>query len=400
VRRFTIDSSVLGTSRHIVGDAGGFTWSDAVPRDSWHLTGALKNAPSSRCLDTLFRLEGHVTSSVPQKYLTAMSHLTTGSMPVPWQHALPQEAFRIFFRNVVQETQDVFSRLPFDYYETAWMPGSRVLSSLRPVRVDPEAMQRCLDEAGSNVATLEGFRPKRSGFAHPVTYDRFATRTGRLTVIEGPNILVLKKTCRGMLRSAFEGGAVCSLDFRALEARVVLAEAGRHSDAGDMYDDVARTLFGGSVSRDVVKVAVLAELYGISRSSLRARLGVGEKEVDGFITAVRTHFKTDKLRQRLKEELTSTGKIRNRFGRPLDVPAGQDNLLVNTYAQSTGVDVAMIGFDAVLRRLGDDGVRPLFVLHDAIILDVREDRMRDVEAVASVAVPSYDHEFPLKLETM
>lgn len=400
VRRFTIDSSVLGTSRHIVGDSEGFAWSESVPRDSWHLTGSPKTAPSSRCLDTLFRLTGHVTSSVPQRYLTAMRCLTTGSFPVPWQHALPQDEFRIFFKNLVQETTDGFSELPFDYYETAWTAGSRVLASLKPARVDLTALQQCLDDTGGNVAALEGFRPKKSGFTHPVTYDRFATRTGRLTVVEGPNILVLKKSCRGMLRSSFEDGVVCSLDFRALEARIVLAEAGRYSDEGDMYEEVARSLFGGNVSRDVVKVAVLAELYGISRSSLRARLGVGEKEVDGFIGAVRAHFRTDRLKQRLKEELSSTGKIRNRFGRPLEVPPGQDNLLVNTYAQSTGVDVAMIGFDAVLRRLGDDGIRPLFVLHDAIILDVRGDRLKDAEAVESAAVSSYERPFPLKFERL
>jgi hypothetical protein len=219
-------------------------------------------------------------------------------------------------------------------------------------------------------------------------------------VVEGPNILVLKKTCRNMLRSSFEGGAVYSLDFRALEARIVLAEAGRSSAAEDMYDEVAQKLFGGRVTRDAVKVAVLAELYGISRSSLKTKLGVGDKEVDSFITAIRSHFKTDQLKIRLKEELTSTGKIRNRFGRPLGVPAGQDNLLVNTYAQSSGVDVSLLGFDAILKTLGTEGVRPLFVLHDALILDVSSERLKDVETLDSVAVPTYDGSFPLKLETL
>ena len=74
------------------------------------------------------------------------------------------------------------------------------------------------------------------------------------------------------------------------------------------------------------------------------------------------------------------------------------NTLVNTYVQSTGVDVAMMGFNQVLKQLGTDGVRPLFVLHDALILDVRNDRLPDVESVSSVAVPGYDTEFPLKFE--
>jgi len=73
-------------------------------------------------------------------------------------------------------------------------------------------------------------------------------------------------------------------------------------------------------------------------------------------------------------------------------------LFVNTFAQSTGVDVSLLGFKSVMDRLGTDGVRPLFVLHDALIFDVRGDRLGDVEAIDSVEVPLYDARFPLKLE--
>lgn len=293
---------------------------------------------------------------------------------------------------------DGFFDLPFNYYETAWMAGSRVLAALKPARVDVDDLQRCLVEHGGNAVALEGFRPKRSGFSHPVSYDRFATRTGRLTVCEGPNILVLKKSCRNVLRTSFEDGVVAYLDFRALEARIILAEAGRFSDADDMYDDVSKNLFGGRVTRDVVKTAVLAELYGISRSSLKARLGVSDKEIDAFIGAIRLHFGVETLKKRLRAEVENTGMIVNRFGRPIPVPAGQDNLLVNTYAQSSGVDVAMLGFDTVIQKLGGEGIRPLFVLHDALILDVRGDRIHDVESLTSVPVASYDFSFPLKYE--
>ena len=313
---------------------------------------------------------------------------------------MPQVEFREFFKKVVQETTDVFSELPFDYYETAWAAGNRVLSVLRPVRIDPNGFQAALEKYENGMPGLESFRPKKSGFAHSVTYDRFATRTGRLTVTEGPNILLLKKDLRSFLSSSFDGGSVVSLDFRALEARIVLAEAGRHSDAEDMYDDIARNLFGARISRDIVKTAVLAELYGISRSSLKNRLGVSEDVLSSFIGGIKDHFMLESLRTRLKTQVDSRGFIRNRFGRPISVPAGQDNLLVNSYAQSSGVDVSMIGFDAVIKRLGDDGIRPLFVLHDAIILDVRPDRLDDVKSCTHAPVESYENLFPLKFEQL
>jgi hypothetical protein len=402
VRRFTIDSSIIGTDKHIVGDSDGYYLTDSVPRDSWHLTGELKTSSTVKCLDTLHRLVGKNLPHVPDKYITAMRCLVTGSQQinVPWKYALPQDVFRIFFKNIVQETTSSFDKLPFDYYETAWSAGSRVLNSLKPAAVDLEVLQRHISTAGNSAPGLESFRPKRSGFAHPVEYDRFATRTGRLTVVEGPNILVLKKSCRDILKSSFEDGKVVSLDFRALEARIVLAEADRYSIHEDIYDEISQKQFKGIIPRDIVKVAVLSDLYGISRGALKARLGVTDQKLDSFIGVIRDYFRVEDLRSRLKVQVGSSGKMNNRFGRPLQIPEGQDNLLVNTYAQSSGVDVSMLGFDKILSQLGSDGVRPLFVLHDAIILDVRGDRLDEVSKITDVSIPTYQKPFPLKFELM
>lgn len=402
MRRFCIDSHYLGTSRHLLGDAEGYVWIDSVPRDAWHLTGQLKIAPTVRCLDTLTRLEGVSLPLPPEKFVTAMSQLITGSMhTIPWMHVMPQDQFRIFFKNLLSETTTNFARLPFDYYEIAWSAGSRVLTSLRSASIDLEKFQRATEALKcSTVPGFESFRPKKSGFAHPVKYDRFSTRTGRLTVSEGPNILLLRRDLRNVLKSTFHNGQIVSLDFRALEARVVLAEAGKYSGSIDMYDDIASELFGGQASRDTVKTAVIADLYGASRSSLKLRLNVSDDSIDTFMKRIRDYFKIDDLKRRLKEQASSTGKVFNRFGRPILIPQNGDNLLINSYAQSSGVDVAMLGFDHIIKELGNDGVRPLFVLHDAMILDVRGDRVQDVRSLTSTRIPTYNAPFPLKFDTL
>lgn len=394
--RFVIDSRYLGTSRHVVGDVDGYAVSDSVPRDAWHLDGRLK---SGRCLDTLLRLEGKTPARPPEKYTTIATQLVPVNVDVPWRHFLPEDVFRIFFRNVVEETKETFSKLPFDYHETVWMAGNRLLSSLRPAKIDATAFEAAL-AVNPGSPGLESFRPKRSGFSHPVAYDRLATRTGRLTVTDGPNILLLKKEYRKILRTSFDEGEVVSLDFRALEARVVLAETDRRPPTGDLYDQLAMSLFGGSVNRDVVKTAVIAELYGASRSSLGHRLGVSQGQLDEFISVIRRHFDVDALRRRLRESMDTMGRTRSRFGRPITVPAGQEGILVNSYAQSTGVDVSILGFDSVVTMLGTEGIRPLFVLHDALILDVRRDRLADVNAIDSVSIQGYEYPFPLKLEKL
>lgn len=191
-----------------------------------------------------------------------------------------------------------------------------------------------------------------------------------------------------------------SLDFKALEARIVLAEAGKYSAEEDIYNEISQKQFNGVLPRDVVKTAVLADLYGISRGALKARLGVSDQKLDAFMSVIRDYFKVESLRQRLKDQVGTSGKMLNRFGRPLNIPEGQDNLLVNSYAQSSGVDVSMIGFDSVLKRLGSDGIRPLFVLHDAIILDVHPSRLTDVRECTSVDIASYEKPFPLKFESL
>lgn len=397
MRRFCIDAHYLGTEKHIVGDHEGYVWSASIPRDSWHLSGEIKN---SKCLDTLFKLVDHNPATVPEKYLNAMKCLITGSasVSIPWMHTIPREVFRIFFKNLVQGTMDVFTELPFDYYDLPWTAGTRVLSALKPARIDLESLQEELNASGTNTNVLESFRPKRSGFAHLPQYDRFSTRTGRLTIVDGPNILVLKKSLRKIIKSSFDDGVICSLDFRALEARVVLAESDQYSQSEDMYAEMAESVFGGKLSRDAVKTAVIAELYGISRASLRLRLGVDERTLDSFIGMIHKHFKLEELRKKLEDELEKTGKIKNKFGRPLQVPQGRTSLLINTYSQSTGVDVAMLGFDEIIKQLGTDGIRPLFVLHDAIILDVRKDRLSEVESFREVMIPTYQCAFPVKFE--
>jgi hypothetical protein len=393
-----IDSDFLGSSRHFVIDDG-YTWSDSVPRGSWHLSGECKTAPTSRCLDTLLRLAAKPLPTLPHRYLKAMATLATGSHPpVAWQHAVPQVVYQKYFKNLIQETSSYFPDLPTDYYETVWTAGSRLLNSLKPAKVDVARWSQLSADPHGNATVVDSFKPGRTGYARPVTYNRFGTRTGRLTVEDGPNILTLKRECRDMLRSAFPDGTVCSLDFSALEVRIVLAAAGRSSSATDIYADIATNLFGGEVQRNVVKVAVISELYGVSRSALVARLQVSDDKVDKFIDVIKEHFKLRELRQQLKDELQASGRLRSRFGRPLVLAEGHDNLLINTYAQSTGVDVTMLGFDSVVRSLGTEGIRPLFVLHDALFLDVRGDRMRDVQACDAVSVTGYEDLFPLKLE--
>ena len=394
---YCISSSYLGSNKNFYKNNEGFYWSSAAPDDCWSLTGNLKL--NQKCLDTVLQIAGIRLPQLPAQHLAVAQLLVTGSnVHVPWQHFLPKTAYENYFKNTVKVIEESFSELPLGYYETAWAAGTSVLSALKPAKIDVSAWNGFLESASVNAPVLSSFNPDPRGFADVPVYNRFGTRTGRLTVSEGPNILVLKRELRSIIQSSYKDGVVCSLDFRALEPRIVLAEAGRSSDAEDMYGEVAEKIFGDRQNRDAVKVAVISELYGAAKESLRARLGISQAKIDAFVRGINEYFQLDTLRSRLESQAQS-GKIINKFGRPLSVDPEAKNTLVNTYVQSTGVDVAMMGFDQILKQLGTDGVRPLFVLHDALILDVRRDRLTDAQ-IRSVRVQGYSADFPIKLEKL
>jgi hypothetical protein len=392
----TIDSSVLGTSEHLCVDHEGFTRVKSVDKDSWHLSGGIK-LTSTRCWDTALRLAGKYSlPTPPEKYRKMMSAVMPPDSKVPWSFVMPKAEYQSYFKEVVStaSVRDVDT----SYYENIWIHGNQLLSSLRAAKVDGQMIDKLVAESVHSSSTVSSFAPRAGGYAQPVVYDRFGTVTGRLVVESGPNILLLKKEHRTVLRPSTSGGAIVSLDFSALEARILLYESGGSCGDEDLYESIARRV--GSTSRSIVKAAVLAELYGSSKNALALTLGMSHEHLSEFIRKVEEVINTKKLLSSLKKQFSKEGWITNKYGRRIEVSRPQDNIFVNYYAQSTGVDVSLFGFNKILNDLGLDGIRPLFVLHDALILDVREDRLKDVESVKSVSVPGYLNKFPLKLELL
>ena len=82
------------------------------------------------------------------------------------------------------------------------------------------------------------------------------------------------------------------------------------------------------------------------------------------------------LQQKLFDEWKQTGYkfINNFYGRR--VKTETTHTLINHYVQSTAVDVAMLGFMNILDYVSEldklDDIVPMFILHDALILDVNE----------------------------
>jgi hypothetical protein len=389
-----LESALLGTNQHLLVSDDGYSRVKKIPEEVWRCS-VSRREDVMFCWNTLQML--YDRSEVPQPpaaHVKCIRSLMVEGSP-PWSMVLPPTVYRTYLDSLVAFSKKPVDETTIEYYKNIWVHASSLLSSLKPAKVDGSLVDS-LCESVHNSQVVSTFKARAGGYAHPVTYDRFGTVTGRLTVSSGPNILLLKKENRKLLKPSTPGGHVVSLDFSSLEARILLYESGKGCDATDLYADIADRL--GGIPRNVVKAAVLAELYGSSRNSLALTLGMSDVELSRFINKVGEIINTKTLLANLKKQFLQEGYIKNKYGRRLDVTRPQDNIFINYYAQSTGVDVAMTGFNKVLNVLGADGIRPLFVLHDALILDVREDRMKDVESIGSVTVPGYEFEFPLKLE--
>lgn len=391
-----LDARILGSERHLLMSSDGYSWMESPPAGIWHFDGTLKH-DSSRCWDAALRLAGISGSmSPPERYTKAMHHVAPECSSPLWSAALPPTVYRKFFNEIIELVR---AHLDIDtsYYENTWMPAGTVLRSLRPAKVDSSMIEKIIAEAAVTAPVVNSFKARAGGYAAPIIYDRFGTVTGRLTVESGPNILLLKKEFRKFLKPSFPGGSIVSLDFSSLEARILLYESGNDCSDTDLYASIASQI-GGGISRSAVKATVLAELYGSSRAALSLSLGMSDKDLSNFIKKINDVINTREILKKIKKQYDDLGYITNRYGRRINVQRPQDNIFINYYAQSTGVDISLLGFSKIVTALGTDGIRPLFVLHDALILDVREDRLQDVEGIASVAVPGYEQQFPLKFE--
>jgi hypothetical protein len=103
------------------------------------------------------------------------------------------------------------------------------------------------------------------------------------------------------------------------------------------------------------------------------------------------------LLKRLRSEHNENGFIRNRYRRRIETPDPGDGQLLNSYLQSTGVDVALLGFSEITRRLNPEHAVPVALLHDALILDTTQEFADKIGATLSVPVPGFIGKFPIKV---
>lgn len=160
----------------------------------------------------------------------------------------------------------------------------------------------------------------------------------------------------------------------------------------DIYNSLGVPVYGrpvkkGDPERQTLKVAVLADVYGVGARKLALGLGVTEDAAKAIKAQLRRAFPVaykwgDQQLYRLKNK----GYIETRWGRRRYVPeikyADQDtmwkfgNQARNTPVQGTSADFGKLAMYFVYTRMYEAGLdgRIVMVIHDEIVVEAREDQ--------------------------
>ena len=370
-------------------------------KDLWTFTQS-HDRNVSFCLNDLFDIYDKSTSiEPPSQFKTALKALGCSSNRfINWRYVLPWQLFETYSLSMARDIVGHFQQCDKDYYIETFRDTVDVLRALEPAAINSALLsQYLISEPNKSVkTTLVSFEPDNAGFAKKVVYGRFKSRTGRLVVQDGPRILLLKKDYKNILKSHYVDGKVLQFDYISFEARVALAIAQKNIH-NDIYEELNVELLDNKFTRDVAKSVILSVLYGMSVDKVSALTNTSQNQAKKIIKVIKQYFDFDNIVKQLKEYYKKTGEIKNYYGRPVKINNYSPGGLYNSYIQSTGVDMALLGFKPIIDmgRKMNLRMRPLFVQHDALIVDIAPELYKHIENIKSAGenISDIQGSFPL-----
>jgi len=253
-----------------------------------------------------------------------------------------------------------------------------------------------LEKNETILSGLEKFKPIK-GYCANVKYNQANTMTGRLTTTKNsPNILTLPARCRKIFESRWQQkGQLLYIDFKTLEPRVVRKINGKDS-SDDIYLEIADML-EFEVDRIVIKRGIISTLYGATATIS----GLSQERSKLVLEATKNYFDLASITKKASY-VHDVGCRINFFGRPIwNIEESKENKIVNNYIQSTAVDVALSYFSELCDKINLDLCKPIFIIHDALILDVHEDYIDACKSIVSTGYtcPQLGH-FPIDIDNL
>lgn len=257
----------------------------------------------------------------------------------------------------------------YNYYYKFYKPSNFILENLESAEefLDIEALQALSssykeNDDKRNFNIIDSFLTKIE-IPH---YDRLTSVTGRQKIVNGPQILTLKKEDR---KKIFKNKNLYLLDFSALEPSVLFQILGYSNlDYSDLYSSIKEKLDLKFISRTDVKLSVLKILYGSSLEHIKEINKEESIKLENFL--LNENFQN--FKKFLSDELYLNSQLYNFFGKPIisrefiKDTNFQDYMLINYFIQSTAADLSLILLSKFLEK-NIYHINPLFVIHDALL---------------------------------
>ncbi len=295
-----------------------------------------------------------------------------------WSRILSKKDYTKFLTQQVESTVNFLTKERTQYFLTHFQVQQGLIDRLVQGRVSNDEL------------VSHDFIPDEKGFVRVPEYDNAHSSTGRMSIVAGPKILTLQKDLRRNIVSRWDDGTLVEVDFNALEARVLAWISGLNVGQGDTYEWISSKSGAASVGRSVIKEATLAAIYGMSQRNFALRY----QDIPDAISvyqSVRALLRVAELDDKLK----GMDSFANAFGRPL----GDTNARISHHVQSSAVDVACHGFSWLLDSVDRDFAKPVYLIHDALVIDVKNSYLSHLEKVCKdgLFVKIIDQFLPVKI---
>lgn len=398
--QFCIHRDVIGESLDLLFDTEKNTFKliDGIQPGTW----IFGDPYAEFSLDILSKLSDLPIRSSPgpefQKQFEQLGHKTQ----IAWRYALPKVKFDEFISGIIGDIKILLDKGCIAYYTETFRRSQVCLRALERANVSIPTIEShlAIESNPTNRSSLLSLKPGLDGFTQPIIYDRCATVTGRLVVESGPKILTLSKKFRDVIRSRYVDGSIYSIDYSSIEPRVMLFALDKIPPE-DVYAFVCDNILGGTVTRKQAKITTISLLYGAAESTIGALSGLRNGDLKRTIESINAYFNIIDLHKNLRLQAEATGGlIYNRYGRPIRIDDMRK--LVNYYTQSSSNDACLLGFSRGVEFIKRENllVHPIFIIHDAMMLDVHPDFVPYIENIARECeqVPGFSASLPVKYE--
>ena len=284
--------------------------------------------------------------------------------------SIPKPVMKARLKCVVEQLELILEDTNNKDYLVTYLTIKRFLRSLSRPSVDKLKLKQIIsNEVHEGVKqSMSSLMPCKDGLVSRSHYNLAGSSTGRLTINKGPNILTMKSSAREAFKSSYSEGSILQIDLSAAEPNIALNIAGLEANK-DVYQHIATEILKNTVSRSDAKLIILCALYGQSASKLQ-RFLPSNLDARSIIRKCREYFDVNNLEKNLLK-LHRAGNLRNVLGRPLKLDKTDSRLLISYYLQSSAAELAVVMFSELINEFRQQrkGVKPLFIIHDALILD-------------------------------